>query len=255
MTPCICLLLCAFAAGALYFFPFYKRKTRTLPVWYYGPLSRADGTPVFTDKTLQKQLNYLLKQGFTPVLPQELNRTDGRLDARIKNPVLIVFAGGYKTVCTRIWPLVQKNGLKICTAIPAELVGRYDAWNTSPWQDLLTEEQLAQLLKSGRAALLAHGLRAEKAAVTAEKDFLAFAQESAFRLQTRFKTPVSGYVFQPHDRTENASQKLPARGFAFSVQCKRGNNALPADCRRALKVFRMTPHAFLPSLAFKMRRM
>lgn len=251
----IWLLLCAFLCGALYLFPFYKRKKNTLPVLYYGPLSRVDGTPVFTDKTLQKQLNFLLKKGFTPLLPQELNCTGGRLSARAKNPVLIIFAGGYQTIYTRIWPLVQKSRLKICASIPAERVGQYDAWNAAPWQDLLTEEQLKEMLKSGRAALLAHGLRAEKSADTAEQDFLTFAWESAFRLQTRFKTAVSGYVFQPHDRIGNTARELPARGFTFSVCCKRGNNTLRADCRQPLKIFRMTPHMFLPSLAFKMRRM
>lgn len=235
-------------------FPFFKRKRPALPVLYYGADVLADGTEIMPIKTFQKQLDFLLSRGFTPVLPQDLLSFGDTLPRRVRKPVLLVFAGGYQSFYTRLWPFLHTKKIKCCVGVASGLVGQYNAWEPSPWQNLLTEEQLRTLLKSGLVEIVSHGLAALPPQTDDLPAFTAQAAESAFRLQTRFRNKVQTFVFMEAEGSTKAAETLRQNGFALCVAPLKGNNHFPLKTPQPLRVFPMNKKIFLPSLAFKMMR-
>lgn len=249
------ILLILLGLGLL--FPCWKKPKPALPVLRYGRTDLPGQKPFLTDKTLEKHFRFLKEKGFTAVLPHELETKNGRLSARVKKPVMLVFYGGYQTFYTRVFPLLQKWKLKAVVGLPVSLIGTYDAWNNpeiSPWQNLLTAEQISVLQKSGAVSFAPHGLEYADPNALSCADFLAQAAEARHRLQQLFKLPAQAFAFTCAPQDSQLPARLLEAGYVFSVSVQEGNNFLPADAACPLRTFCMTKHTFLPRLYLRMTR-
>lgn len=248
-------LLVLLASGLL--FPVWKKPKPRLPVLRYGRTELPGQKPILDNHTLDKQFGFLHKKGFTAVLPQELETKKGQLHTRVKKPVILVFYGGYQTFYTRVFPLLQKWKLKAVVGLPVSLIGTYDAWHNpqkSPWQNLLTAEQISVLHQSGLVSFAPHGLEYANPNALSGAALLAQAAEARHRLQQLYKLPAQAFLFThaPHD--PDLPLRLTQAGYAFSVTPQTGNNPLPAGAALPLQTFPMSKHTFLPRLYLRMTR-
>lgn len=217
----------AVAALALlvYLGPLFWPRKRTLPVLLLGktgtPYAAAkDKTQWVSVRKLKRLLHKLRQHHFTPVWPADI--LAGTLPER---PVLLVWAGGYQSFYTQVFPLLQEYQYRAVLALPAGLIGQYDAWDEAPWQPLITAEQLAELQQSGLVAFASQGLDGTWDPLD-EDSAVWQIQEAHTRLQRL-------YHVQPHVLLLPNTPLPPAAQAAtqelYPLVCSRlhGNNILP----------------------------
>ena len=229
ITAFVCLGLAGFS-GCWFLL---KKASPALCVTVYRKIGRAprNSRPAseWTSlKRLEKDFIFLTRRGFTTISPKELGKT------RAQKPVLLAFAGGYRSFFTDVFPLLKKYQLKACVFLVADTVGRYDRWQDprqGPFQNILTAEELkvlsaSPLISFGTLGLSENGGPSFK--ITAGSSELA---ESISRLERLYKIPVTAiYTNEDLPADPPLHPALPVLGS------KTGVNALNAHTNlRTLK--------------------
>lgn len=178
-----------------------------LPVLAYQKIGHAPNNSRLekewiSPRQLKKMLTWLLNRGYTFITPLDLQQ---ELPPK---PVLLAFIGGYQSFYTDVFPLLKAH--KICATlfVAVDTLGTYNRWQNpyhEAWQNIVTEKQLKEMLKSklvqiGTLGLDGHNLLAD-APASAQQNLL----ESIYRLETLHKiTPCAvafwPFVKDPHNR-------------------------------------------------------
>ena len=237
-----------------WFRPLLHPTHPVLPVLLIGPL----GNPPAAEKNksrwisttrLEKLFKLLQQKNFTPVFPSEI--VSRKLP---KNPVLLVFNNGYQSIYQQAFPLLQQYHFKAAVAIPVGLIGQYDVWETnSPWQNLLTNDQIKQLLACKQIEFISQGV--DNTPLDSLSDEIAVWQlrESKFRFKKQYRRILRAFLFARNTPQHPALLTAAQKEYAFSIGHTPGNNRLPLSAD-PLHIFSLTAHTSLLRLSWKLRR-
>lgn len=186
-----------------------------LPVLAYQKIGRAPQHSRLqkewvSSSRLENTLTWLLKRHYCFITPFDLQK---ELPAK---PILLAFIGGYQSFYTAVFPLLQKYNICATLFIAVETLGTYNSWQNpaeEPWQNIVTEKQLKEMMKSklvqiGTLGLDGHNLLEEDPS-TAQQTIL----ESVYRLEKLHKiTPCAvafwPFVKDPQNRTFTLGDRL-----------------------------------------------
>ena len=91
---------------------------------------------------MEKQLQYLTENGYTPIWFEDLGKAD-----TFKNPVLLTFDDGYANNYTDLFPLLKKYNVKVTVFMITGSIGE---------KNYLTEEQIKEMAASGLVSFQSH---------------------------------------------------------------------------------------------------
>ena len=145
-------------------------------------------------RQLKKALTWLVKHGYTFITPADLQK---ELPAK---PILLAFIGGYQSFYTDVFPLLKAHQICATLFVAVQTLGTYNSWQDpyeEPWQNIVTEKQLKEMIKSklvqiGTLGLDGHNLLADDPA-NAQQTIL----ESIYRLETLHKISPCAVAFWP----------------------------------------------------------
>lgn len=247
-------LVCA----AWYLAPLARPVRPALPILLIGKTgepfsSYKDKKSRLSFKRLEKLFTLLKNKDFQTVLPQDL--LSGKpLPAR---PALILFCGGYQTFYTHVFPLLEKYGLKAAVALPAALIGQYDAWQNAqegPWQNLLDAGQIKQLNKSGAVEFISETLDGLSLENADDDTALWQLSESKTRLQKLCGLKIRAVHFPQSDPRRPAVLFAAAKEYPLVIANRAGNNPLHPP-RAPLRVFAVRNDSCFTRLFWKMKRL
>ena len=255
MFFCVLILVCLI--GVFYAAPLLRPRKMMMPILFMSKI----GTPPNGSKDkklwlsvhkLNKLLATLKKKGYTPVLPREI--VSGTLP---KNPVCLLFGGGYETFYSLVFPLLEKYNFKAAAALSASLIGQYDAWQspqTGPWQKLLTAKQIQQLQASGRVEFISASV--DGLPVDPEDDDKAIWQmrENKTRLLNLHKLDVCAVYFPQRNPRRPAVCQQARALFALLIGNDKGNNMQPVNFSEPLRVFRVKNTSSILRLIWRLSR-
>ncbi len=170
-----------------------------LPVLAYQKTGRAPKNSHLKNewaspRQLEKTLTRLVKHGYTFITPLDLQK---ELPAK---PILLAFIGGYQSFYTDVFPLLQKHNICATLFVAVQTLGTYNSWQSpykEPWQNIVTEKQLKEMIKSklvqiGTLGLDGHNLL-EDNPTNAQQTLL----ESIYRLEKLHKINPCAAAFWP----------------------------------------------------------
>ncbi len=96
---------------------------------------------------LEKQLQYLIENGYTPIHFEDLGRVD-----TIEKPILLTFDDGYQDNYTELFPLLKKYNVKATVFMIMGSVGQ---------EHYLTREQIIEMDQSGLVSFQSHTMTHE----------------------------------------------------------------------------------------------
>lgn len=170
-----------------------------LPVLAYQKIGRATAKSRLKNewtspRQLDKTFTRLIKRGYTFITPLDLQK---KLPAK---PIMLVFIGGYQSFYTDVFPLLQKHNICATLFVAVQTLGTYNSWQDpykEPWQNIVTEKQLKEMMKSklvqiGTLGLDGHNLLKDDPAA-AQQTLL----ESIYRLEKLHKINPCAVAFWP----------------------------------------------------------
>lgn len=170
-----------------------------LPVLAYQKIGRAPKNSRLksewaSPRQLEKTLTWLVRRGYTFITPLDLQKESPA------KPILLVFIGGYQSFYTDVFPLLQKHNICATLFVAVETLGTYNSWQDpykEPWQNIVTEKQLKEMLKSklvhlGTLGLDGHNLLTD-APAAAQQTIL----ESIYRFEKLHKMAPCAVAFWP----------------------------------------------------------
>jgi len=106
-----------------------------------------------------KQVDYLLKHGFTPILFRELVDASRGGKPLPEKPVLITFDDGYENNYTEAYRILKEKGAKGNIFLVFNTIGKQNEWHnpeSEPWIPMLNWEEINEMLASGVMDMGAH---------------------------------------------------------------------------------------------------
>ncbi len=152
---------------------------------------------------LDKQLSRLVAQGYRFITPQDLSKQIPQ------KPILLVFMGGYESVYTEVFPLLKKYNARATVCVAQQTLGAYNSWQNpyrEPWQNILTEKQLKEMVKSGAVTVGTLGLTGENLLNFPPADAHNALEESIYRFKKIHKIDVRAVGFWPGVKDKNLTR-------------------------------------------------
>ena len=238
-----------------FFYPFIKPRRASLPVLLIRDIqTNICSVPKEACRLAQLEhiLQYLSSQGFESVLPQEVISPK----VSTKQPVMLLFAGGYQSFYTQVFPLLKKYNFKAAVALPVALIGQYNAWLAAEkglWQNILTEEQIKELQKSGLVEFISGGLNGSALSSSEKEKNIFELTESKYRLNKIYGIDAKALLFPLTDPVSNDVYKTATENYPLVFTNKIGSNYWPLNTV-ILKTYPITRFTLLPRLFFKLLR-
>ena len=108
-----------------------------------------------TSKKLENWLQFLIQKGYHFVTPADLRKP------LPNKPIMLAFIGAFQSFYTEVLPLLKKYKIPATCAVAIETLGTYNSWQNpyeEPWQNILTPQQLNELVKSKLVQVATLGL-------------------------------------------------------------------------------------------------
>jgi len=143
-------------------------------------------------RDFRRQLEFLLRDGWTPVLLSELS---GALPPK---PVLVTFDDGTADAYERAFPILKELGFKANVFLVCEAIGRHTAWEdpaVEPFQRVLDRDQILEMQASGLVEFGSHTLRHPDLARLSLEEARCEAAESRRRLEALLGRPVTAFAY------------------------------------------------------------
>ena len=234
------LLVCAGIWCACYF-PFWKKKTPLLPVLCFGKVGVAPKHSSFknewiTPKQLAQKIDWVLKLGFTPITPEDILAANQGVQLPPR-PIILLFQYGLESFYKQVFPLLQAREIKACVCLCAQHIGQYNAWQNpdkEPWQNTLSEAELAEMKKSKYVSFAAHGLSYLDLNTLPPDQAAQQAAESQHRLEKLYKLSVNAFCFPYRAPTAQTAQAI-VQAFGVTFSLKKGVNRLTHPLQMPLK--------------------
>lgn len=199
---------------------------------------------------LEKLFQEFKKGAFVPLLPRQIKNTTS------PHGILLVFGGGYETFHTVVFPLLKKYNLPASVVLPAAQIGQYDAWQpaqTGPWQNILTKDEIKELVKSGLVEFISTTLEGTSLNTDNDEEAVWQLAENKQRLLALYNIKTSCVFCPPSNLPRPAVQQAINKQFALSITFQRGHNTLPLKTGQPLYILPMSAKASLLRLRWKIR--
>ncbi len=192
--------------------PFVKASATNVPILMYhyvannpNPKDKArDSLSVSPDK-FDSQMDYLSKNGFTPITLDTLYGIFNKQVSSPAKPVVLTFDDGYIDFYTIVYPILRKYNFHGVSFIPTGLIGGsyYMNWN-----------QIKEIQASGLVTFEAHTVGHVNLPSLSYKDALKQMQDSKNVLSAQTGYPVN-FIAYPYGTT-NSSIQAAARAGGFA---------------------------------------
>lgn len=149
-------------------------------------------------KKLTRLLRRLQHRNFTFITPAQLT---SKLPVR---PVLLVFMGGYRSFYQNVFPLLKQQHIPAVLCLAPDLIGTYNAWQNpaqEPWQDMITQNELAELIDSGLVSVGALPLGVKDISTCSTQEAVFLLRESVFRFNKQLN--IQAQVMSTYPSQEN----------------------------------------------------
>lgn len=153
---------------------------------------------------LEKQLQYLLDNGYTPIHFSDLAYVD-----QIEKPVLLTFDDGYLDNYTELFPLLQQYGVKATVFVITDSIGTHDKY--------MTWEQAKEMADSGLVSIQSHTLNHPFLAGLSYDDQVTQLEQSKLIIlrQTGYEPYVLCY---PNGSYNQDTLDAAARYYSFGLK-------------------------------------
>lgn len=181
----------------------WRRKIKGLPVLMYHKIGTPPKNSKFKKlwvmrKKFDRQLDYLIKNEFTPVFFSDLQNYYGENKNFPPKPVLITFDDGYKDNYKIAFPLLKEKNIKANIFLTYESIGKYNHWHDpvqEPWQPMLDWDEIFRMQKSGLIEFGAHTLN-HKNLTRLDLDRARFEiEECKYRLEKKLGRIVCAFAY------------------------------------------------------------
>lgn len=220
-----------------------EEETVRLPaIMYHGLLkdSKYQGKYVISPDELEQDMQYLQKNGYTPVHMEEVfDWQDGKGDLPEK-PILLTFDDGYYNNYVYAWPLAKKYNMKIIISPIGSCTDKFTGANDDHANySHVTWPQIEEMMDSGLVEFQNHSynlhgtqgrLGAKKLRSESMEEYRALLTEDIGKLQERFQTET-GYTprmftFPFGAISDGAEEILWDMGFRGAFTCEERMNCL-----------------------------
>ncbi len=151
---------------------------------------------------LERQLQYLTENGYTPIHFEDLGRVDG-----IEKPILLTFDDGYADNYTELFPLLKKYGVKATVFMIMGSVGQ---------EHYLTREQIAEMDQSGLVSFQSHTMTHEFLSTRTAEQLEQELYQSKLEL-ARITGKESFVLCYPTGKYSESSLKATAEHYEFGL--------------------------------------
>ncbi|ACC98180.1 Putative chitin deacetylase [Elusimicrobium minutum Pei191] len=219
-----------------------KKKTGLLVLSYHNigkPPKKSKFKQNWTEKEVfEKQLDYILSQGYTTLTFDDLNEIQNGAAQMPSKPLLITFNDGLKNNCLLLDILKQKKA-KANIFFVFDAIDKYNLWQNSSkelWQDMLTSTQIKELLESGLVGFGSHSLSHKNLKNASYEEAEHEIKESKFRFEQKFGKEI--YAFLPPGETQPSARTRELvfkSGYKFLFCGVPGINELPLNTEAPIK--------------------
>jgi len=153
-------------------------------------------------ENMEKQIVWLLDNGYTPIFFEDLASLDG-----IEKPVILTFDDGYDDNYLYLYPILKKYNVKATVFIITDTVG---------WKNKLTEEQILEMSRSGLVSFQSH------TATHPDLDLVSPEQQereltSSKLYLARLLKKESFVLCYPTGRYDSSALKFTKENYSFAV--------------------------------------
>ena len=226
--------------------PVEAAESVTVPILMYHEVSLTDfGKDVISPEELESDIVSLLREGFAPVVMEDLIRYVSLGEALPDKPVVLTFDDGFRNTYVLARPILEKYGVPIVLSLIGKGLDDFTLWpSDSLLHTQMTWTEAAELSSLGIAELQNHSyeLHAFPGCVRregqSESDYAAMLREDALRMQEALytRTGTCGTVFTyPYGYYDPASDDiLLEAGFSATLTCDFGINRLAVGDKGSL---------------------
>ena len=133
-----------------------------------------------TSKALKNWLSFLTKKGYQFLTPADLPKP------LPNKPIMLVFIGGFQSFYTEVFPLLKKHKIPATCAVAVDTLSTYNSWQdpyVEPWQNVLTLDQLNELIESKLVQVATLGLTGNDLTQVPPQQAQQEIEESIYRLK------------------------------------------------------------------------
>jgi len=97
--------------------------------------------------------------------------------------IMLLFLDGYRSFYTNIFPILSAEKIPATVGLIPGWIGKYNGFSQPPWQDMMTQQELATLEKTPFISFAAEPLNGEDVSSLTEEEASFAISESIFRLR------------------------------------------------------------------------
>ncbi|MDD2772319.1 MAG: polysaccharide deacetylase family protein [Elusimicrobiales bacterium] len=190
------------------------------------------GTLWVSSEMFAKQVDYLLKHGFTPVLFRDIVAAQRGGKALPEKPVLITFDDGYKNNYTQAYRILKEKGAKGNIFLVYNTMEKNNEWHnpdTEPWLPMLSWAEVNEMLASGVMDMGSHTMNhANLAKIPLEKAGWEM-RESKKRLEEKLghEIPCFAYPYGSGAFVPEVRKLALEAGYLFDFSVRQGISPWP----------------------------
>ena len=249
----IIITLCVIFLLLLTFFVFYylatskkmyfiNDKNLQIPIYTYHQIVESPSEIEIdymqtTYKNLNKQIDGLIKIGYTPITYQDLVDYKNGEKAIPKRSCIITFDDGYTSVYEYAYPLIKEKNISITLFIVNNLVGT---------NGYMTWEQLQEMYSSGLVSIYSHGLNHSEYDKLGADVLLAETEESYKNLRKNLNDEniLKVFAYPCGFYTEEEIKILEDNGYIQNLMDGKINKSNSLNLSNLHRVYPLNDSAF-----------
>ncbi|SFV52371.1 polysaccharide deacetylase family protein [hydrothermal vent metagenome] len=171
-----------------------------------------------TEKNLEQQIQYFLKRKYQLVTFKDLQTQF------IKKPMILTFDDGYLDNYQNLYPILKKYNVK---AVIFVLVNSsYNHWDVDlgePRAELMTDEHILELSKSGLVEIASHGMNHHHLPKLNDISLNNELIESKKKIEKLLNDKVVSFAYPYGDYDEREKQAVKNSGYDFGIATVKGS--------------------------------
>ncbi|MBR2452473.1 MAG: polysaccharide deacetylase family protein [Clostridia bacterium] len=238
-----------------------KSDEKDVPIIMYHSILRSSHSGseyIISEADFERDLKFLKKQGYTPIVMQDLiDFVDGK-GTLPEKPIILTFDDGYFNNCSYAFPLLKKYDCKAVISIIGYYTDLYtETPDENPAYSHLTWKDIKEMIASGNVEFQNHsynlhtidkgrnGTKKKKGESLA--DYKAVLTSDLGKLQDAFKNNVgftpTTFTYPFGSVSNDSFDIIQEMGFRASLSCESGMNHIGknSDDLYMLKRYLRTP--------------
>lgn len=180
----------------------------------------------------RKQLEYLKRHGYTPMLFSELKSVEAGERPMPEKPVLITFDDGYANNREQAFPVLRELGMKANIFLVYETIDHHNSWHnpeSEPWIRMLTWAQVKEMQDSQLVEFGSHTMRHRLLTGIDRDDVRWELTESKKRLEEKLGREMVGFAYPYGAGAYDKGVRGLAReaGYRYDFGIKQGISPWP----------------------------